>query len=76
MVPLFPVSPPFPSHSLLSGFPLPPPPHHLVSVVKYSCRLMPLSSPETFHNALVFPAGVKTELIITLNIHAFDKTWS
>lgn len=64
------------SHSLLSGFPLPPTPHHLVPVVKYSCRLMPLSPPEAFHNALILPAGVKTALIVTLNIHVFDNTWS
>lgn len=68
-LPLFPLT-------LFSGFPLPPTPHHLLPVVKYSCRLMPLSSPETFHNALVFPAGVKTAPIITLNIHVFVKTRS
>lgn len=75
-MPLLSISLPFLSHSLLSGFLLPPTPHHLAPVVKYSCRLMPLSSPETFRNALVFPAGVKTALIISLNIHVFDKTRS
>lgn len=35
---------------------------------------MLLSSLESFHNALVFPAGVKTVPIIALNIHVFDKT--
>lgn len=49
-------SPPF---SLLSSFPFLPLPSRVL-VVKYSYRLVPLSSPETFHNALVFHEGMKT----------------
>lgn len=54
LVPLFSVFPSFPAPFWFS---LPPTPCRLVPVVKYSYRLVPLSSPETFHNALVFPAG-------------------
>lgn len=77
LVPLFSVSPcSLPSLTLSFGvFPSSHTPSP-GSCCQIQLQINALSSPEAFHNTLILPAGVKTALIITLNIHVFDNTRS